>query len=177
MNYLLERQESDRLVFRELQEEDFETWIELFYDEEVSKYLGMDKINTPEERCQLWFSMTFNRYNKNLGGQNALIDKKTNKLIGQSGLLVREIDGKKELEVAYSILPKYRKLGFATEAAKKCADFAFSNKLASQLISIIHTDNIDSEGVALNIGMKKLGSGIFNGMQVNFWGITAEEWK
>ena len=44
-------------------------------------------------------------------------------------------------------------------------------------ISIIHMDNINSESVVLNIGMKKLRSGIFNGMQVNFWGITAEEWS
>ena len=114
MKYILEGQETERLKFRLLKESDFDEWVELFTDNDVSKVLGMDKIGTPKEQCEKWFEWTFDRYKNNLGGQNILINKSTNKIIGQSGLLVREIDGIKEIEVAYSILPSFRQKGFAT---------------------------------------------------------------
>ena len=176
MQLLLENEETERLKFRRLEKTDFDDWVSLFFNENDVKFLGMDNINSPKERCECWFKYTFDRYNNDLGGQNVLIDKKTNKLIGQSGLLVREIDGKREIEVAYSILPIYRGCGFATEAATKCRDFAFSNRLSEQLISIIHEENVASENVAINIGMEKLKSGIFNGMPVNFFHITFDKW-
>jgi len=177
MKFLLDKEETERLKFRPLEETDFNNWISLFYNDEDVRFLGMDKIDSPEERCKCWFKYTFDRYNNGMGGQNALIDKITGELIGQSGLLIRDISGKKEIEVAYSILPAYRKLGFATEAAKKCRDFAFLNKLAEHLISIIHTDNVASKNVAKSIGMEKSNSGIFNDMQVDFFKITREKWE
>ena len=135
MKYILEGQETERLKFRLLNERDFDEWVELFTDNDVSKVLGMDKIGTPKEQCEKWFEWTFDRYKNNLGGQNILINKSTNKIIGQSGLLVREIDGIKEIEVAYSILPSFRQKGFATEASQKCRDYTFENKLR---ISLLH---------------------------------------
>ena len=50
---------------------------------------------------------------------NALIDKANGKLAGMCGLLIQEVDGIRELEVAYAMLPQYRNKGLATEAAKK----------------------------------------------------------
>ena len=92
MKYTLEGQETERLKFRLLNIEDFENWIELFKDIEVCKFLGFDKIETPKERCKIWFDMTFERYKNDLGGQNILLDKNTNKIIhgicGMRGRLV-----------------------------------------------------------------------------------------
>lgn len=177
MKYTLEGQETQRLKFRLLNIEDFDDCIELFKDIEVCKFLGVDKIETPNERCKLWFEMTFKRYKNDLGGQNILLDKNTNEIIGQSGLLVREIEGKQEIEIAYSILPKYRKKGFATESTEKCKNFAFENKFSESLISIIHTENINSEKVAKNNGMRNDKSIEYNGMLVNIYRIDISEWK
>ena len=41
-----------------------------------------------------------------------MISKETNVLIGQCGLLVREVENEFELEIAYSILPQFRGQGF-----------------------------------------------------------------
>lgn len=51
------------------------------------------------------------------------------------------MSGIKEMEVAYSILPKSRQKGFATEASQKCRDYAFQNNFSQKLISIINTKN------------------------------------
>ncbi|MFM9987210.1 GNAT family N-acetyltransferase [Flavobacterium sp.] len=177
MKYTLEGQETERLKFRLLNIEDFNDCVELFKDIEVCRFLGVDKIETPNERCKLWFEMTFERYKNDLGGHNILLDKKTNKIIGQSGLLVREIEGKQEIEIAYSILPEYRKKGFATESTEKCKNFAFDNNYSESLISIIHTENINSEKIAKKNGMRKDKNIHFKGMSVNIYRINFSEWK
>ena len=175
MKYLLTNQETERLKFRKLEHSDFEKWIELFKDDYVTKILGMDEYKTPTERCEKWFEWTFNRYENNLGGQNALILKENNELIGQCGLLVREVEN--ELELAYSILPKHRMKGFAIESAKKCRDFAFENNLHERLVSIIISENKDSKNVALKNGMNFNRKIQYNNKEMELFQISENEWK
>jgi ribosomal-protein-alanine N-acetyltransferase len=177
MKYTLEGQETERLKFRLLNDADFDQWVALFENIEVSRFLGVDKIETPNERCEFWTKLTFDRYKNDLGGANVLLEKSTNKIIGQCGLIVREIEGKQEIEIAYSILPEYRKKGFASEATKKCKDFAFKNNFSQSLISIIHTENINSENVAKSNGMRNDKTIAYNGMFVNIYRIDIDEWK
>ena len=177
MKYILKDVVSERLQFRLLTDADFQTWTELFKDKEVSEVLGMDKIGNPKEQCEKWFEWTYDRYKNNLGGQNVVTNKTTNNIIGQCGLLVREIDGVKEIEVAYSILPNYRKKGYASEASQKCRDYAFENNFADRLISLINPKNVNSEKVAINNGMTYNRTIDFHGNSINIYQITKEEWK
>ena len=91
--------------------------------------------------------------------------------------MVREIDGIKEIEVAYSILPSFRQKGFAAEASQKCRDYAFENNFSKRLISIINTKNPNSAKVALNNGMQNDRTFDFHGNQVNIYQITIDQWK
>ena len=176
MKYLLNEQETSRLKFRQLEQDDFETWLKLFQEKEVAGFLGFGNIPTPEGQCEEWFKIQENRYANNLGGMNVLIDKETNKLVGQCGLLVQEVDGIKELEIGYSILSEFRNKGYASEAAQKCRDFAFESDFTESLISIIHVDNIRSEKVALKNGMKKTKKTIYKEMPVNIFRIHKKDW-
>jgi [ribosomal protein S5]-alanine N-acetyltransferase len=154
--YSLEGQESERLIFRKIEESDFETWLTFIQYPESVKYIFSQsqlQITDPIERCKIWFKRVFDRYENNLGGMNALIDKHSNQLIGQCGLLIQTVDGVEELEIGYSIMPNQRKKGYALEAAKKCRDFAFENNFRDSLISMIHVDNTDSAKVAIGNGM------------------------
>ncbi|TXT58645.1 MAG: hypothetical protein BAJALOKI3v1_1240002 [Promethearchaeota archaeon] len=176
MKYLLTGQDTDRLRFRLLTRDDYDTWIELFKNNLVGGFLGMADLSTPQEQCDKWFELCENRYKNDLGGMNVLIDKSTNKLVGQCGLLIQDVDCTKELEIGYSMLPKYWNKGYATEAAKKCRDFAFINSYTDTLISIVHIDNIKSEKVALKNGMTKTKQTVFKGMPVNIFRINKTEW-
>jgi len=150
--YLLTGQESERLLFRKLKQSDFNTWLAFHQDPRSFQFWnGMPK--DPNEACQHWFDKAFYRYENKLGGMNVLIDKNTQEFIGQCGLLVQTVTETEELEIGYSMLPKFWRQGYATEAAKKCKLFAAENKFAKSLISIIHIDNIPSQKVALNNGM------------------------
>lgn len=176
MKYLLNGQESERLQFRLLNKNDYPIWLEFFKDPNVSQYLGMDDFPTALIKNDKWFEVVFYRYHSNLGGMNVLIDKKTNEFIGQCGLLVQEIDGTIELEIGYSILPKFWHKGYASEAAKKCRDFAFENNFADSLISIIHIDNLGSQKVAKNNGMTASSQSEYKGMPVDIYRINKDEW-
>lgn len=101
---------------------------------------------------------------------NVLINKSTNEFIGQCGLLVQTVEDVQRLEVGYSILPKFWGLGYATEAAIKCKNYAFENNHSDSLISIVHIENKASEIVALKNDMKwekKLDS--YHEMPVNIF--------
>lgn len=178
MKYLLTEQETERLSFRLLQEDDFDSWMHLFKDESVARFLGLDPSLSKRELCQHWFDKVFHRYENDLGGMNVLIDKKTAQFIGQTGLLVQSFEEGDRLEVGYSILPAYWGQGYASEASQKCRDYAFENNFAEELISVVHVDNIASEKVALKNGMqleKHLEN--FMDMPVNIFKIRKEEWE
>jgi RimJ/RimL family protein N-acetyltransferase len=153
MSYLLINEETERLTFRKLEKSDFKDWLPLFENKEAGLFLGMDSGLTVRQQCEKWFEKGFYRYENDKGGMNVLVDKKTNKMIGQCGLLVQEIEGKEFIEIGYAILPEYWGKGFASEAAQKCKEFAFENNLRDELISVIHIDNVGSMKVAKRNGM------------------------
>ncbi len=173
MKYLLTGQETERLKFRLLKMEDFDSWVDLFKAKNIAKYLDLDQKLSDLELCKKWFDKAFHRYENDLGGMNVLIDKKTNRLVGQCGLLIQTIENIERLEIGYSILPEFWNQGYASESATKCKNYAFENDFADSLISMIHVDNLGSERVALKNGMtfeKKLNS-------FNIFRIDKESWK
>lgn len=176
MVYLLNGEESARLKFRIVENSDFDAWIEFFRHPDCARFLGLENAGTPYEQCQEWFRRVGERYKNNLGGMNALIDKNTGNFIGQCGLLVQEVDDRQELEIGYSIIPAYWGKGYATEAAIRCRDFAFQNDFAESIISIIHTENVRSEKVAMKNGMLKERQTIFRDMPVFVYRINKKDW-
>lgn len=176
MKYLLHNQETERLLFRKIKKTDFDEWIEFHKDPKTSQHWIADN-ESPEIECENWYKKQFYRYENNLGGMNALIEKESGKLIGHCGLLVQIVDGTTELEIGYSLLPEFWDKGYATEAAKKCKDFAFQNNLTESLISIISLTNKPSQKVALKNGMKIEKQTIYNGNDINIFRIDKTEGK
>jgi RimJ/RimL family protein N-acetyltransferase len=173
MKYLLTGQETDRLKFRLLEPEDFDVWVNLFHAENIAEHLEFDPKLSLTELCEIWFDKAFHRYKNSLGGLNVLVDKNTNRMVGQCGLLIQTIENVERMEIGYSILPEFWKQGYAIEAASKCKNYAFENDFADSLISMIHIKNIASEKVALRNGMsfeKRVRS-------FNIFSIDKQSWK
>lgn len=176
MNYLLTNQETERIIFREVRKSDFKEWLEFHKNPNTSAH-WISELEKPEIECEKWYETQNYRYSNNLGGMNALIEKKTGKLIGHCGLLLQKVDGISELEIGYSLIPKFWNKGFATESATKCRNYAFKNNLSNSIISIISLTNKPSEKVAIKVGMKVDKVTEYKKNEVNIFRITRTEWE
>jgi len=176
MTFLLDNQQTARLYFKKTSISDFDQWLEFFKD--PSSFIHWaGQFDTPEIECRKWYDRQAERYENDEGGMNALIAKSSGKLVGYGGLLVQKVDGLPELEVAYSLLPKYRNLGFASEAAMKCRDYAFENTSIDSLISIISLTNTSSANVARKIGMQVEKQTFYKENQVNIFRLPKFDWQ
>jgi len=163
-------QESERLLYRRLVEEDYKSWSEFFVDNPNLNYLGADFGDDPEAAAKEWIHWQLERYENWGCGHLAVIEKASGEMIGMCGLLSREIEGKDEYEVAYSIKPAYWRKGYGTEMARHIKKFGIRNKLASRFVSMIHPENEGSIKVAINNGMKPLFPSTYKGIPVIVYG-------
>ncbi|MFT4155984.1 GNAT family N-acetyltransferase [Parafilimonas sp.] len=170
MTYLLDGQETSRLLFRLISPDDFDDWLEFFKDPETSRHWKSEKEDAAVT-CRKWYEKQLERYASNDGGMNALVEKTSGMLVGHCGLLKQKVDDMAELEIAYSLLPAFRNKGYATEAALQCRDWAFSNNLSPSLISIISLTNKPSEKVALKVGMLLDKQTVYKNNAVNIFRI------
>ena len=177
MKLLLPNLETERLKFRLVQQSDFNEWLPLFEHPEVAGFLGLDDSKPLHEICTAFFERVFSRYERETGGMNALVDKSTGEMVGQCGLMMQNIAGKKFMEVGYAVIPKFWGKGYASEAAQKCRDYAFENHLTETLSSVINVGNTGSENVAKRNGMH-IAEFIpdYQGDAINRWEISKKNW-
>jgi len=175
MKYLLHGEESDRLRFRSIDKNDYDLWL-AFHKDPSSRQYWNSEFESPEIECTKWYEKQFYRYENDLGELNALVLKETDELIGHCGLIVQTVDDKIELEIGYSMIPKFWNKGYATEAAKKCKDHAFENHFTESLISIISIGNLPSQKVATKNGMKVRNPTVYKTNDVFIFSINRDEW-
>ncbi len=145
---------SERLSFRRLTLNDVELWSRFFENNDREIFLGpVNSELTNFQKANNWITRQIERYESNEYGQLAVIDQESNTLIGVGGIIPRELDGKVEFEISYSLLPNKWGNGFASEIAKHFKNWAISNQLSNSIISIIHVDNFPSKKVALKNDM------------------------
>lgn len=74
MKYLLKNQETERILFRKIRKSDFNNWLEFYKNPNTSLHCKL-ALESPEIECKKWYKKQFFRYENNLGGMNALIEK------------------------------------------------------------------------------------------------------
>jgi [ribosomal protein S5]-alanine N-acetyltransferase len=171
MTLLLEGEQTARLAFRRIQETDFKLWLPFFESPAAHQHWISEKIE-PEQECRNWYARQLQRYENDEGGMNAIIEKSSGDLVGHAGLLRQAVDHVREIEIAYSLLPEFWGKGYATEAAEKCRDYGFMNRLSPSLISIISVSNTPSERVALKVGMKLDKTTLYKSNHVNIFRVV-----
>ncbi len=165
-----EQDASERLSFRRLTLNDVELWSRFFENNDREQFLGpVNSELTNFQKANNWITRQIERYELNEFGQLAVIDQESNTLIGVGGIIPRDLDGKIEFEISYSLLPNKWGNGFATEIAKHFKNWAISNQLANSIISIIHVDNFPSKNVALKNEMKFDFSSFFMSIPVEIY--------
>ena len=163
-------QQSARLQFRALTENDIGSWLEFFTGNDRLAFLGIDVNKDYRQLATEWILKQLERYKSDGFGHLAVIEKSSGAFIGMGGILVRELDGKKVFEIAYSLKPAYWNQGFGTEIASQIKKFGKENQIADSFISIIHKENSASIHVAKKSGLKIISETNYLGMEVFIFG-------
>lgn len=142
--------ETPRLRLRPLTLDDTDPLFEIWGDAATMTYYPAPYLR---EEVTALIERQLQRYSTDGTGLWALELKETGAVIGDAGLLVQDVDGMAELEIAYHLRRDRWGNGFATEAALACRDFAFSELKKPRLISLVRPENIPSRRVAGRVGM------------------------
>ena len=107
-----------------------------------------------KEKSTAFINQCIQKSESNQPSLVAIIEKKTNRLIGSCGFYPQQIQGKQELELGYRLLKNYWGKGLATEATIAVKNYAFNEMGLTRLISLIEKENIASVRVAEKNGFK-----------------------
>ncbi len=114
--------------------------------------MGLGSASVDEARSHI--QKHIEKYYNNYGfGLWATVLKENNSLIGRCGLLYQEIEGAKDLELAYLLDSNYWGKGLATEAARSILNIGFDRYKSNRIIAVINPQNTASIRVAEKVGM------------------------
>ena len=143
--------QTKRLRLRRLQNSDVKALIELWSDPQVTKHLG-----GPRDRGKL--KKIFEEDVKNPDAEQydlwPVEENQSKEVVGDCGLLAKEVDGKQEIELIYIFKASAWGKGYATEIGRAITNYAFEEMKIGRLIALIEPENKASERVVLKIGMK-----------------------
>lgn len=130
--------------------DDLDDMAGLLGDPEVMRFYP-----SPKTRAEAlaWIEWNQRLYRKHGYGLWVVTLLDTGEFVGDCGLTPQEIEGVVELEVGYHVRAELQGLGYATEAAAACRDYARDVLGAERLIAIIRPDNRPSQRVAEKIGL------------------------
>ena len=150
--------ETKRLILRHQKIEDLDALWALYCDPEITKYIPDAPKTYAEAREELEWHMHGHPRRPELGLW-ATVYKETGNFIGRCGLLPWTIDGTQEVEVAYTLSRKFWGKGLGTEIAQAILHYGFDQLHLPRLICLIDAENIASQKVAENIGMRFVKEG------------------
>ena len=159
--------ETERLILRMWREADFEQYAELCADPEVMRFLGGKVF----DRIEAWRHMASMIGHWHLRGFGiwAAEEKDSGRLAGRIGCIYPE--GWPGFEVGWTLKREFWGKGYATEAARRSLEYAFSELDKPHVISLIHADNHASIRVAERLGEKLEGTVHVVGMDLLIYGI------
>jgi RimJ/RimL family protein N-acetyltransferase len=158
--------ETERLRLRQLRQTDLDEYADICADPEVMRFLG----GKPFTRAESWrhIATMLGHWQLRGYGMFALEEQSSGRLLGRIGF--NNPEGWLGFELGWTLGRAYWGRGFATEAASRALEYAFSSLDQGHVISLIHPDNAPSIGVAERIGEKLEGSTDLLGTQVHVFG-------
>ncbi|MDR0959105.1 MAG: GNAT family N-acetyltransferase [Propionibacteriaceae bacterium] len=141
---------TDRLILAEMTLNDLPALQAMMQDPEVmTAYEGPYS----DSEVLAWLTRQIDRYHDDGFGLWKVILRESGALIGQCGITWQDIDGHRVLEIGYLFNRAHWHQGYATEAARACRTWAFTELGASEVFSQIRDTNIASMNVAIRMGM------------------------
>ncbi len=148
--------ETERLILRMWEPEDFEPYAAICADPAVMRFLATD--GKPLSRFDAWRSVAAHVGHWHLKGFGmfAVVERASGELIGRIGPWQPE--GWPDFEIGWTLGSPHWGHGYATEAVRACIRHSFTTLGRTHLISIIDPDNTRSIKVAERVGERLEGT-------------------
>jgi RimJ/RimL family protein N-acetyltransferase len=165
--------ETDRLTLRLLCGSDFDAYAEMCGDPEVMRYIGDGQ---PVVRSMAWRNLAMMVGHWALRGYGlwAVEERSSGGLVGRIGFWNPE--GWPGFELGWMLRRPFWGRGYATEAARTALQFAFTQMLQPEVISLVHPENAASIRIAEKLGERLLDSIEVMGKRVLLYRVTQQEW-
>lgn len=163
--------ETERLLLRELQENDEQGMFELDSDPEVHKYVGNSPVESMDEIKEV-IKFIQQQYKDNGVGRWAVIRKSDNTFLGWCGLKLfkNEINGHIDFyELGYRFQKQHWGNGYATEAAKASIEYGFNKLELNEIFAMTDPENSASNKVLLKSGFELEGKFADNDEETNWF--------
>jgi RimJ/RimL family protein N-acetyltransferase len=150
-----------------LEERDFEEYAAIHQDPEVTRFTARAHLS----RMDAWrhLAMIVGHWHLRGFGMWGVFEKDTQRLAGRVGF--HEPDGWPSFELGWTIGREFQGKGYATEAARRCLEYAFDDMGRDHVISLIDPENTASIRVAERLGETIEGETEVGGHRVIIYGI------
>jgi RimJ/RimL family protein N-acetyltransferase len=168
--------ETERLILRPLEPQDFEPWAAFMADEVATRYLG-----GVQARSQAWrgFMSVAGAWAMTGFAMFSVVDKASGRWAGRLGpWMPADWPG---TEVGWGVTREFWGRGYATEGAAAAIDWAFDRLGWIEVIHCIDPENIASQNVARRLGSTIQRQGRmpapYDDIAVDIWGQSREAWR
>lgn len=165
-----------RLILRPTRAEDLEGWAALMADPEAARFIG-----GVQPRLGAWRGMMSMAGCWSLQGFGmfSLIERSTGRWLGRAGPYCP--DGWPGPEVGWGLLREAWGQGYAREAAEAAMDWAVGTLGWTEVLHVIHPDNLRSRALAQRLGSSLRGRARlpapFDAEEIEVWGQPAAAWR
>ncbi|WP_300690810.1 GNAT family N-acetyltransferase [Chryseobacterium sp.] len=138
---------NDMIIIREFVPQEFALFLELFDNENVTRYLPY---KTPDEYKEM-FDKALSDYKDGPFSRWGIFDAQTNDFVGM-GLARTFLDNPEQIEIGYTLGENYWGKGLGTSVCKALVEYCLSLHHQKDIVAVTDLDNIGSQKVLLKNG-------------------------
>ncbi|MBI1251970.1 MAG: GNAT family N-acetyltransferase [Alphaproteobacteria bacterium] len=171
----LPRLETDRLILRGWRREDAPAFAAMMAEREVAQYITVDQ--RPQDAVGAWriLAMIVGHWALRGYGLFAVEEKASGAFVGRVGAWNPE--GWVGFEIGWALARPHWGKGYAVEAARAAGDWAMETFNLSEIVSLIHVDNLRSQNVARRLGETPGKATLHVGMPHTIWRASRAQWQ
>ncbi|MGE8207645.1 GNAT family N-acetyltransferase [Heyndrickxia sp. NPDC080065] len=148
--------ETERLVLRELVENDAQDILKCFSNDDVLRYYGQKPLTSIEQVKQIIKNFAGQFKEKN-GVKWGIELKETGIMIGTIGLQEWSLEHKRA-NISYALFPEKWGNGYASEAVDKVISYGFQELGLERIGAVVFVENIASSQLLIKLGFTKEGT-------------------
>lgn len=166
--------ETDRLRLRGWRPDDLDPFAAMMADAECARFITVD--GRPQDRAASWRIMALMAGHWSLRGFGMFVVERRadGVFVGRVGPWMPE--GWPGMEIGWGIARPHWGQGYASEAARAAGLWAIAQFKPQKLISLIHVDNVRSQGVAMRLALKPTTPTLHAGQPHTIWAAPADAW-